>query len=276
VCVCVCVLMAGLTCGALISQLTTGVQPHPPPDSNQPDRGVQVRVLKQVTNHTHSTLNKQKIIICIYTVYIYNNFLLTKKGRLIRVLIYVVIFYELQTQISHTAKNNNNKVNVSGPDTEIYGPPVWIRDLRAARASQSECRKYNEDIYYIYSIYYIQLQTQLTSPQMKEGRKQRRTQRCRRARGLAGLRVVGHGLPKPQHLVSGAGLGPRRRGGEEEDHSMTTLRYQFLRTRANQPNSLGSSGSVVLPGQETRKWVTTAGAPGGFSKLLLHCLVTVN
>jgi len=55
VCVCVCVCGDGwLILCVLITQRTTGVQPHPAPDSNQPDWG-QVRLLKPATHHTPHT-----------------------------------------------------------------------------------------------------------------------------------------------------------------------------------------------------------------------------
>jgi len=49
VCVCVCVVMAGLSCGPLL----VNVQPHPVPESSQPDWG-QVGLLKPATKLTHT------------------------------------------------------------------------------------------------------------------------------------------------------------------------------------------------------------------------------
>ena len=49
----VCVLMAGLSWVPWLLS-TTGVQPHPDPESNQSDSG-QVRLLKPAINHTHCT-----------------------------------------------------------------------------------------------------------------------------------------------------------------------------------------------------------------------------
>ena len=50
----VCVVNADLTCVPRLLPCTTGVQPHPAPEPNQTDLS-QVRLLKPVINHTHST-----------------------------------------------------------------------------------------------------------------------------------------------------------------------------------------------------------------------------
>jgi len=55
------------------------------------------------------------------------NYLLTEQREVNKCLSVWLFFPEIQTEISRTGEN---KDKVSGPDTEIYGPPVWIRDLR--------------------------------------------------------------------------------------------------------------------------------------------------
>ena len=52
----VCGVTAGLTCAHWLLNVTTGVQPHPAPESNQSDLG-QMRLLKPAIIHTHSHNN---------------------------------------------------------------------------------------------------------------------------------------------------------------------------------------------------------------------------
>jgi len=47
----------------------------------------------------------------------------------------ILVRNEIQTHILRASENNNTdktNIKVSGPDTEIYEPVVWIRDLRTA------------------------------------------------------------------------------------------------------------------------------------------------